>query len=32
MKVRIGLFLLLVGTGKTLRYVSVVWIADWTVP
>lgn len=32
MKVRIGLFLLLVGAGKTLRYVSVVWIADWTMP
>jgi membrane protein YqaA with SNARE-associated domain len=30
MKVRIGLFLLLVGAGKTLRYVSVVWITDWT--
>ena len=32
MKVRIGPFLLLVGAGKTLRYVSVVWIADWTMP
>jgi membrane protein YqaA with SNARE-associated domain len=32
MKVRIGPFLLLVGTGKTLRYVSVVWIADWAMP
>ena len=32
MKVRLGLFLLLVGAGKTLRYVSVVWIADWTMP
>lgn len=32
MKVRIVPFLLLVGTGKTLRYVSVVWFADWTMP
>ena len=32
MKVRLGLFLLLVGAGKTLRYVSVVFIADWTMP
>ena len=30
MKVRLWLFLLLVGTGKALRYVSIVWIADWT--
>ena len=30
MKVRIVPFLLLVGAGKTMRYVSVVWIADWT--
>ena len=30
MKVRLPLFLLLVGTGKGLRYVSVVFISDWT--
>lgn len=29
MKVRLWLFLLLVGTGKGLRYVSVVYIVDW---
>ena len=29
MKVRLWLFLLLVGTGKCLRYISVVYIADW---
>jgi len=29
MKVRLWLFLLLVGTGKGLRYMSVVYIADW---
>ena len=29
MKVRLWLFLLLVGTGKGLRYVSVVYITDW---
>ena len=29
MKVRLWLFLLLVGTGKTLRYISVVFLADW---
>jgi membrane protein YqaA with SNARE-associated domain len=29
MKVRLPLFLLLVGTGKGLRYVSVVFISDW---
>ncbi|HEY5739972.1 MAG TPA: YqaA family protein [Gammaproteobacteria bacterium] len=29
MKVRLWLFLLLVGTGKALRYVSVVYITDW---
>ncbi|HKJ52748.1 MAG TPA: YqaA family protein [Gammaproteobacteria bacterium] len=32
MKVRLWLFLLLVGTGKGLRYVSVVYIADWIHP
>jgi membrane protein YqaA with SNARE-associated domain len=31
MKVRLWLFLLLVGTGKALRYVSVVFIEDWSV-
>lgn len=29
MKVRLWLFLLLVGTGKALRYVSVVYLAAW---
>lgn len=29
MKVRLWLFLLLVGTGKCLRYVSIVYITDW---
>jgi membrane protein YqaA with SNARE-associated domain len=29
MRVRLWLFLLLVGTGKALRYVSVVYITDW---
>jgi len=29
MKVRLWPFLLLVGTGKTLRYVSVVYVAAW---
>ena len=29
MKVRLWLFLLLVGTGKALRFVSVVYIPDW---
>ena len=29
MKVRLWLFLLLVGTGKALRYLSVVYITDW---
>ena len=29
MKVRLWLFLLLVGTGKGLRYVSVVFLTDW---
>jgi membrane protein YqaA with SNARE-associated domain len=29
MKVRLWLFLLLVGTGKGLRYLSVVYITDW---
>jgi membrane protein YqaA with SNARE-associated domain len=29
MKVRMWLFLVLVGTGKGLRYVSVVYFADW---
>jgi membrane protein YqaA with SNARE-associated domain len=29
MKVRLWLFLLLVGTGKCLRYLSVVYITDW---
>lgn len=29
MKVRLWLFLVLVGTGKGLRYVSVVYITDW---
>jgi membrane protein YqaA with SNARE-associated domain len=30
MNVRLGLFLLLVGTGKALRYVSVVYLTDWS--
>lgn len=30
MKVRLWLFLLLVGTGKALRYVAVVYFTDWT--
>lgn len=30
MKVRLWLFLLLVGTGKGLRYISVVYVFDWT--
>ena len=30
MKIRLWLFLVLVGTGKALRYISVVWIADWS--
>jgi membrane protein YqaA with SNARE-associated domain len=30
MRVRLDLFLLLVGAGKALRYVSVVLLADWT--
>lgn len=29
MRVRLWLFLLLVGTGKGLRYISVVYITDW---
>ncbi len=29
MRVRLSLFLLLVGSGKTLRYISVVYLADW---
>ena len=29
MKVRLWLFLLLVGTGKALRYISVVFLAEW---
>ena len=29
MKVRLPLFLLLVGAGKALRYISVVYLADW---
>ena len=29
MKLRLWLFLLLVGTGKGLRYISVVFISDW---
>ena len=29
MKVRLWLFLLLVGTGKALRYISVVYFTDW---
>lgn len=32
MKVRLGLFLILVGAGKALRYVSVAWIAGWSMP
>jgi membrane protein YqaA with SNARE-associated domain len=30
MKVRLWLFLLLVGTGKALRYISVVYVAHWS--
>lgn len=30
MKVRLWLFVLLVGTGKALRYVAVVYFTDWT--
>ncbi|MGB5737162.1 MAG: YqaA family protein [Thiohalocapsa sp.] len=30
MRVRLWLFLLLVGTGKALRYVSVVYLASWS--
>jgi len=30
MKVRLWLFLLLVGTGKALRYISVVYLTDWS--
>jgi len=30
MKVRLWLFLLLVGTGKALRYISVVYVTAWT--
>ena len=30
MKVRLWLFLLLVGTGKALRYVSVVYLTEWS--
>ncbi len=30
MRVRLWLFLVLVGTGKALRYVSVVYLADWS--
>ncbi len=29
MRVRLSVFLLLVGSGKTLRYISVVYLADW---
>jgi membrane protein YqaA with SNARE-associated domain len=29
MKVRLWLFLVLVGTGKALRYITVVYITDW---
>jgi len=32
MKVRLWLFLLLVGTGKALRYISVVYITAWSMP
>ena len=32
MKVRLRLFLLLVGTGKALRYISVVYVSAWTSP
>ncbi|MGD8958011.1 MAG: YqaA family protein [Chromatiaceae bacterium] len=31
MRVRLGLFLLLVGAGKALRYGSVVYVANWSV-
>lgn len=30
MKVRLSVFLLLVGTGKALRYVSIVYLSDWS--
>ena len=30
MKVRLWLFLLLVGTGKALRYISVVYVTAWS--
>lgn len=30
MKVRIGVFLILVGLGKSLRYIAVVYLADWS--
>ena len=30
MKIRLWLFLVLVGAGKALRYISVVWIAAWS--
>jgi membrane protein YqaA with SNARE-associated domain len=29
MRVRLGIFLVLVGLGKGLRYISVVYVADW---
>lgn len=29
MRVRLGIFLVLVGIGKAVRYISVVYIADW---
>ena len=32
MKVRLWLFLLLVGTGKALRYISVVYVTAWSMP
>lgn len=32
MKLRLWLFLLLVGTGKGLRYISIVFISDWAMP
>jgi membrane protein YqaA with SNARE-associated domain len=32
MKTRFWLFLLLVGTGKALRYISVVYVAAWSTP
>jgi hypothetical protein len=30
MKLRLGLFLLLVGTGEALRYLSVVYLEAWS--